>query len=279
MKKKVKTILNNSTQLVFINSNPSSCEGDWSHARLRPFSPAPQPFELLVIWTIRQHYVGGSSIHCGYKTVRVIWQSRGAKFWDHPRLWLLTTVRHIMTSSYGNIFRVTIPFCGCSSVIGGFPSQRDGNADFWYFFVISLNKQMNKHWFETSWRSVDVAVISDNYDGDRSNNVIIMSAITDSNFLYVRLIMHGTQKRTWLACALRLTTRNLVSTERNSKSASIVWVLHTYHGQSYDWPRQIIYSRLLFEMIWCILMFALNLLFNTSRSEQNDQHFTDGIWQ
>ena len=69
-----------------------------------------------------------------------------------------------MTSSNGNIIRASVPFCGeYSPVTGGFPSQRDNNADLWCFFVVSLNKLLNKHsidrLFETPSPPFSVAVM------------------------------------------------------------------------------------------------------------------------
>ena len=73
----------------------------------------------------------------------------------------------IMTSSNGILFRITVPLC-CKTCVEStghrwFSSQRDGNADLWYFYIVSLNKQMNKHLigrqFKTRWRSFDVALV------------------------------------------------------------------------------------------------------------------------
>ena len=47
-------------------------------------------------------------------------------------------------------------------ITGGFSAQRDNNGDLWCFFVVSLNKLLNKHsigrQFEVPWRLFDVAV-------------------------------------------------------------------------------------------------------------------------
>ena len=62
---------------------------------------------------------------------------------------------NMMTSSNGNIFRVTDPLCG--DVTGEFPSQRPLTWTFDVFFYLCLNKRLSKHpirrWFDTSWRS------------------------------------------------------------------------------------------------------------------------------
>ena len=50
----------------------------------------------------------------------------------------------MMTSSSGNIFRVTGPLWGASPVTGGFPSQRPVTRSFDVFFDIGLNKLSSK---------------------------------------------------------------------------------------------------------------------------------------
>ena len=67
------------------------------------------------------------------------------------------SVSHIvMTSSNGNIFRVTGPLCGNSPVTGEFPSQKPVTRSFDVFFDLCLNKRLSKHsWhrrFETPSR-------------------------------------------------------------------------------------------------------------------------------
>ena len=62
----------------------------------------------------------------------------------------------MMTSSNGNIFRVTGPLCGEFTGPGEFPTQRPVTRSFNVFFDLGLNKRLNKHscgwWFETlSW--------------------------------------------------------------------------------------------------------------------------------
>ena len=61
-----------------------------------------------------------------------------------------------MTSSNGNIFRVTGPLCGEFTGPGEFPTQRPVTRSFDVFFDLRLNKRLNKQpwgwWFETpSW--------------------------------------------------------------------------------------------------------------------------------
>ena len=72
----------------------------------------------------------------------------------------------MMTSSNGNIFRVTGLCEGNSPVTGEFPSQRPVTRSFDVFFNLRLNKrlskQMGRRWFETPsgslWRHCNVNV-------------------------------------------------------------------------------------------------------------------------
>ena len=62
----------------------------------------------------------------------------------------------MMTSSNGNIFRVTGPLCGEFTGSGKFPTQRPVTRSFDVFFDLRLNKRLSKQpwdwWFETpSW--------------------------------------------------------------------------------------------------------------------------------
>ena len=62
----------------------------------------------------------------------------------------------MMTSSNGNIFRVTGSLCGEFTAPGEFPTQRPVTRSFDVFFDLRLNKRLSKQlsgwWFETpSW--------------------------------------------------------------------------------------------------------------------------------
>ena len=62
----------------------------------------------------------------------------------------------MMTSSNGNIFRVTGPLCGEFTGPGEFPTQRPVTRSFDVFFDMRLNKRLSKQpwgwWFEKlSW--------------------------------------------------------------------------------------------------------------------------------
>ena len=63
---------------------------------------------------------------------------------------------HMMTSSNGNIFRITDPLCGEFNGSGEFPAQRPVTRSFDVFVGLRLNKRLSKQlwgwWFETpSW--------------------------------------------------------------------------------------------------------------------------------
>ena len=72
----------------------------------------------------------------------------------------------MMTSSNGNIFRVTGPLCGEFTGPGEFPAQRPVTRSFDVFFDLRPNKRLNKQpwvwWFETSswslWRQCNVSL-------------------------------------------------------------------------------------------------------------------------
>ena len=64
----------------------------------------------------------------------------------------------MMTSSNGNIFRVTGPLCGEFTGPGEFPTQRPVTRSFYVFFDLRLNIRLSKQpwgwWFETPSRSL-----------------------------------------------------------------------------------------------------------------------------
>ena len=78
---------------------------------------------------------------------------------NHLPVWFWRCVcKHscMMTSSNGNIFRVTGPLCGEFTGPGDFPTQRPVTRSFDVFFDLRLNKRLSKQswgwWFETpSW--------------------------------------------------------------------------------------------------------------------------------
>ena len=80
---------------------------------------------------------------------------------------LSTSFFHMMTSSNGNIFRVTGPLCGEFTGPGEFPTQRPVTRSFDIFFDLRLNKRLSKQpwgwWFDTSscslWRQCNKYII------------------------------------------------------------------------------------------------------------------------
>ena len=80
------------------------------------------------------------------------------------RWWVLSAMHrtpvlsHMMTSSNGNIFRVTDHLCGEFTGHRWFPTQRPVTRSFDVFFGVRLNKRLGKQswswWFETPSRSL-----------------------------------------------------------------------------------------------------------------------------
>ena len=81
----------------------------------------------------------------------------------------------MMTSSNGNIFRVTGPLCGEFTGPGEFPTQRPVTRSFDVFFDLLLNKRLSKQpwgwWFETLswslWRHCNESVWNSNLVSSR----------------------------------------------------------------------------------------------------------------
>ena len=99
-----------------------------------------------------------------------------------------------MTSLNGNIFRLTGPLCGESTVGNppvtvGFPSQRASNAGFDVFFDVSLNKRLHKQLSAGDLRRhdghCDVTVME--WDGIRIATPSIASCPVAGLALYSRL--------------------------------------------------------------------------------------------
>ena len=83
----------------------------------------------------------------------VVWKDKHASSLDS----IVITV-YMMTSSNGNIFRVTGPLCGEFTGPGEFPTQRQVTWSLDVFFDLCLNKPLSKQswgwWFETLSRSL-----------------------------------------------------------------------------------------------------------------------------
>ena len=101
-------------------------------------------------------------------------------------LWLSRRLYHfsMMTSSNGNIFRITGHLCGEFTGPGEFPAQRPVTWSFFdVFFDLRLNERLSKQpwgwWFETppwsSWRQCNVW-----------RNDVIQDGWQDLSALYVR---------------------------------------------------------------------------------------------
>ena len=106
-----------------------------------------------------------------------------------------------MTSSNGNIFRVTVPLWGEPSVTGGSPSQRPVTRSFHVFFDFHLNKRLSKQstrrWFENPsrslWRHCNGNVMSEylictvDLDDDLSFSILsrYMYKLFDKTYIYV----------------------------------------------------------------------------------------------
>ena len=86
---------------------------------------------------------------------------------DHTSSYYLVGFYSMMTSSNGNIFRVTGPLCGEFRGPGEFPTQRPVTRSFDVYFDLPLNKRLSKQpwgwWFETLswslWRQCNVAFV------------------------------------------------------------------------------------------------------------------------
>ena len=110
-------------------------------------------------------------IHYGILHISKTIGSLSTKYWFEVNVWidvqsmsiqwaLLSAIKYLvcamMTSSNGNIFRVTGPLCGEFTGPGQFPTQRPVTRSFDVFFDLRLNKRSSKQpwgwWFETpSW--------------------------------------------------------------------------------------------------------------------------------
>ena len=75
--------------------------------------------------------------------------------WSPNKVWKVSTscLFGMMTSSNGNIFRVTGPLCGEFTGPGEYPTQRPVTRSIDVFFDLRLNKRLSKQprgwWFET----------------------------------------------------------------------------------------------------------------------------------
>ena len=91
------------------------------------------------------------------------WDKRKHQCWWSNNTYLFL----MMTSSNGNIFRVTGPLCGEFTGPGEFPTQRPVTQSFDVFFDLRLDKRLSKQpwggWVETPswslWRQCNVVTV------------------------------------------------------------------------------------------------------------------------
>ena len=138
-----------------------------------------------------------------------------------------------MTSSNGNIFRVTGPLCGNSPVTGEFPAQRPVTWSFDVFFDLSLNKPLCKQswgwWFETPlrslWRHCN-AMEQSTYEELRVRyRVSFVSSKYDFCSTSVVSVLHG------ISCLIRITIFKLRSETTKIKNR----IIHTFYAVNI-WP-------------------------------------------
>ena len=96
------------------------------------------------------------SISCGYHIVVYCGGSEIMNY-ENPGLFVRVTL-YMMTSSNGNIFRVTGPFCGEFTGHRWIPHTKASDANFDVFFDLRRNKPLSKQswgwWFEKPSRSL-----------------------------------------------------------------------------------------------------------------------------
>ena len=106
------------------------------------------------LWNIIERCIGHGSVFLNneqpFKFSMLTYE-----FLEYP-LHAMGLARVMMTSSNGNIFRVTGPLCGEFTGPGEFPAQRPVTRSFGVFFDLRPNKRLSKQplcwWFETpSW--------------------------------------------------------------------------------------------------------------------------------
>ena len=124
-------------------------------------------FPLMLAWTTSSCWTNPGLAG----DVETPWRSRDATVMMSPIIftfWYPVSkgVVFMMTSSNGNIFRVTGPLCGEFTGPGEFPAQRPVTRSFDVFFDLRTNKRLSKQpwgwWFETPswslWRHCNVAM-------------------------------------------------------------------------------------------------------------------------
>ena len=122
-------------------------------------------------------------------------------------LWHCLSAVNMMTSSNGNIFRVTSPLCGEFTGPGEVPTQRPVTRSFDVFFDLCLNKRLNKQpwgwWFETLswslWRHCDEKGI---YVWLKMNTVSVWCSGTPGFFVSfgpdILITGYSEKRKTWM---------------------------------------------------------------------------------
>ena len=123
-------------------------------------------FSLICVWIngwVNNREAGDLRRHRGHYNAIVMitgpgcsWASLAVSVMNSCGVMAWERFHHMMTSSNGNIFRVTGPLCGEFTGPGEFPIQRPVTRSFDVFFDLRLNKRFSKQpwgwWFETpSW--------------------------------------------------------------------------------------------------------------------------------
>ena len=119
---------------------------------------------VLLRWRAHETYIKIRKYHRLWIALENVWGVRGRYIQMHFCEWFFFILINMMTSSNGNIFRVTGPLCGEFTGPGEFPTQRPVTRSFDVFFDLHLNKRLSKQpwawWFETPswsfWRQCNV---------------------------------------------------------------------------------------------------------------------------
>ena len=121
----------------------------WTKTRLALYLGRVLLNPLPLLWCFFSKYLGQNSANLSTDTI--VLKLPGAVHRTY-----MSQSQFMITSSNGNIFRVTGPLCGEFTGPGEFPGQRPVTRSFAVFFDLRPNKRLSKQswgwWFETpSW--------------------------------------------------------------------------------------------------------------------------------
>ena len=141
----------------------------------------------------------------------------------------------MMTSSNGNIFRVTGSLCGEFTGPGEFPTQRPVTRSFDVFFDLRLNKRLSKQpwgwWFETPswslWRHFHDRLLS---SPGTWSSYVIFGDLTKSQLRF-RILK-------WIAITWRITENR----GRHDVNSVVTIGCHNDNIRDHQW-RRILHSR------------------------------------